>query len=200
MTNSISINFFTKHLDERKYTDAILEYMFSHIRKKELYPFAVEMNEWTINIRPTTTSDYDFGNVNNDGKLNRGIPHGLTNKGTKVVDVWVSDGRGIYSMLQNFITISHELAHLVLIVFFPTSRSMYRHQDKSWGKAGAIGNFSTTEVHDREHESEFDTFRRFITIFKWNIFGRNIGRIRLPCLELRDLTDNPETSNPSFYQ
>lgn len=198
LTDSIKLHFFTDNLDDRKYTDAILEYMFSHIRKKELYPFAVEMNKWTINIFPTKVSDYNFGVVNNNAKLNTGVPHGLTNKGTKTVDVWVSDKDGVYAMLQNFVTISHELAHLVMIVFFPTTRSQYRHDDKSYGKKGQMGNFSTTEVHDRE--KEWKDWKRYVTIFRWNLFGRNIGRIRLPCLELRDLCDNPESANPSFYQ
>jgi hypothetical protein len=198
LTDSIKLHFFTDNLDDRKYTDAILEYMFSHIRKKELYPFAVEMNKWTINIFPTKVSDYNFGVVNNNAKLNTGVPHGLTNKGTKTVDVWVSDKDGVYAMLQNFVTISHELAHLVMIVFFPTTRSQYRHDDKSWGKKGQMGNFSTTEVHDRE--KEWKDWKRYVTIFRWNLFGRNIGRIRLPCLELRDLCDNPESASASFYQ
>jgi hypothetical protein len=198
LTDSIKIHFFTEHLDERKYTDAILEYMFSHIRKKELYPYAVEFNKWTINIFPTRLSDYDFGEVNNNGRLNSNIPHGVTNKNLKTCDIWVSDNKGVYAMLQNFVTISHELAHLVLVVFFPTTRSIYRHQDKSWGKAGATGNLSTTEVHDREHE--WKKWKRYVSIFRWNLFGRNIGRIRLPCLELRDLTDNPESASASFYQ
>ena len=198
MSDSITLNFFTKHLDERKYTDAILEYMFSHIRKRELYPYAVEMNKWTINIYPTTQADYNFGNVNDNAKLNHNIPHGLTNKVTKTVDVWISDKNGIYAMLQNFVTISHELAHLVLIVFFPTTRSIYRHDDKSWGKAGNSGNFSTIEVHDRE--KEWKDWKRIVSIFRWNWFGRNIGRIRLPCLELRDLCENPESASASFYQ
>lgn len=198
MSDSIKLNFFTKHLDERKYEDAILEYMFSHIRKKEFYPYAVEMNKWTINIRTTDNSDYNFGTVNNNNKLNKGIPHGVTNKNLKTCDIWVSDKRGVYAMLQNFITISHELAHLVLLVFFPTTRSQYRYDDKSWGKAGQTGNFSTTEVHDREQE--WKQWKRTIVIFRWNFLGRNIGRINLLCLELRDLTDNPESANPSFYQ
>lgn len=198
LTDSIKLHFFTDNLDDRKYTDAILEYMFSHIRKKELYPFAVEMNKWTINIFPTKVSDYNFGVVNNNAKLNTGVPHGLTNKGTKTVDVWVSDKDGVYAMLQNFVTISHELAHLVMIVFFPTTRSQYRHDDKSYGKKGQMGNFSTTEVHDRE--KEWKDWKRYVSIFRWNLFGRNIGRIRLPCLELRDLCDNPESASASFYQ
>jgi hypothetical protein len=198
LTDSIKLHFFTDNLDDRKYTDAILEYMFGHIRKKELYPFAVEMNKWTINIFPTKVSDYNFGVVNNNAKLNTGVPHGLTNKGTKTVDVWVSDKDGVYAMLQNFVTISHELAHLVMIVFFPTTRSQYRHDDKSYGKKGQMGNFSTTEVHDRE--KEWKDWKRYVTIFRWNLFGRNIGRIRLPCLELRDLCDNPESASASFYQ
>ena len=198
MVDSINIHFFTEFLDERKYTDAILEYMFGHIRKKELYTYAVEMNQWTINIFPTRLSDYDFGEVNDNGRLNSNIPHGVTNKNTKTCDIWVSDKIGVYAMLQNFVTISHELAHLVLIVFFPTTRSQYRHDDKSYGKKGSMGNFSTTEVHDRE--KEWNDWKRYVTIFRWNFLGRNIGRIRLPCLELRDLCDNPESASASFYQ
>lgn len=198
MVSSISINFFTKNLDKRKYEDAILEYLFSHIRKKQFWKYAEEFNKWTIKIHDTKNADYDFGKVNNNAKLNNGIPHGVTNKNTRVVDVWVSDQSGIYAMLQNFVTIAHELAHLVLIVFFPTTRSQYRHDSKSWGKAGDIGNFSTTEVHDREFE--WKDHKRIITIFRWNFLGRNIGKINLLCLELRDLTDTPESASASFYQ
>ena len=69
MVSSISINFFTKNLDNRKYEDAILEYIFSHIRKKQFWKYAEEFNKWTIKIHDTNNADYDFGKVNNNAKL-----------------------------------------------------------------------------------------------------------------------------------
>ena len=70
MVSTISINFFTKNLDNRKYEDAILEYLFSHIRKKQFWKYAEEFNKWTIKIHDTKNADYDFGKVNNNAKLN----------------------------------------------------------------------------------------------------------------------------------
>jgi hypothetical protein len=184
---TIQILFFTDNLDQRKYTDAILEFIFSHFRNKKQYDKIVETNKWIVNIFSSKDAKYNFDGVN--GVLNYGVPHGITNKNTRTVDVYVPDLSGDYAMIQNFMTISHELSHMMLAIFYPDKREKYRHTSKSWGRKGDIGNFYVTEVHDREYEmAKHSKWIRKISIYKWLFFGKNIGKLELPCFDITDLT------------
>ncbi|UVF62237.1 hypothetical protein [Nitrososphaeria virus YSH_1032793] len=157
------------------------------------------MNGWTVRVYPTTSSDINFGGVQGDGNLNSGgIPHGVTNRNNKTVDCYVNDQSGDMILQQNFKTsIGHELAHFILTVFYPSKRVIPRHKDRSWNNSFSEQFYSTTEVHDREYEmSDGGKWKRFMDIYRYNIFGRNIGKITLPCLELRDITDSRAENNP----
>lgn len=184
--STIQLNFFTDKISRRKYTDAILEWTFSHFRSKMQIDKIIQVNKWTINIYPTYMANYSFGDLTS---LNYEIPHGVTKPTEMVVDCFVKDINNDFVMLQNFMTISHELAHMMLSIFYPDKRSTYRHNDKSWGKAGEQGNFFVTEVHDREKEMILDKkWIRNIQIYRWNIMGRNIGKFYLKAFDITDLT------------
>jgi len=184
---TIQILFFTDNIDQRKYTDAILEYLFSHFKGKHQYSKIQELNKWIINIFSSSHAKYNYDGVK--GTLNYNIPHGVTNPNAKQVDVYVPDVKGDFALRQNFMTISHELAHCMLSIFYGKKQSVYRHTSKSWGTAGAIGNFYVTEVHDREYEmAQNGTWIRKIKIYRWNKFGHNIGNIELSCFDITDLT------------
>ena len=184
--STITLNFFTSKINKRKYTDAILEWTFSHFRSKMQIDKILEVNQWTINIFPTYQANYDFGNLSS---LNTEIPHGVCKPNDKVIDVFVKDIRNEFVMLQNFMTISHELSHMMLAIYYPDRRSKYRHHDKSWGKKGQEGNFFVTEVHDREKEMVLDRkWIRTISIYRWHFAGRQIGKIYLKCFDITDLT------------
>ena len=184
--STIQLNFLTNKINERKYTDAILEWIFSHFRSKIQVDKIMEVNNWTINIYPTLLASYDFGKIVN---LNTQIPHGVCKPTTKTVDCYVKDINNDFVMLQNFMTVSHELAHMMLAIFYPDKRSTYRYNDKSWGKVGQEGNFFVTEVHDREKEMVLEKkWIRTIEVWRWSLAGRNIGKIYLPSFDITDLT------------
>lgn len=146
----------------------------------------MEVNNWTINVYPTLLASYDFGKIVN---LNTQIPHGVCKPTTKTVDCYVKDINNDFVMLQNFMTVSHELAHMMLAIFYPDKRSIFRYNDKSWGKVGVEGNFFVTEVHDREKEMVLEKkWIRTIEVWRWSLFGRNIGKIYLPSFDITDLT------------
>lgn len=190
---TIEINFYTKNLDKRKYTDAILEFIYSHVNRDDLEK-AVEFNRWIIEILPTEKSDFDYSGVQGEGSLNTGIPHGVTNPDIRLVTCFVNDFKGDLVLQQNFKTsIGHELAHMILAVYFRGRRIRAKYSDRSYTRAGMDGNYYTVMVHDRETEySLFKNWKRVFKIWKWNIFGYHIGSIPIYCLELRDLTDSRE--------
>ena len=100
------------------------------------------------------------------------MPHGVT--GNKVVDVFVkdSDDYGLI-VLQNTSVITHELAHMILMIRFNDNPNLYRraalrHDDKSGNKAGQELNKWTQEVHDRESEGNLTNMTVYRKVrFKW---------------------------------
>ena len=177
----MNIVFQTKNIDTKLYERAILGYITGHFYHADYDKF-VEMNRWTITIKPVEDaprSDLEGGT----GTLNFGIPHGVT--GQRVVTIYVNDKAGDMFFLQNFRTISHELAHMVLMIFYPKHRSRRRHPD-FWAEAGDEANFYTTEVHDREFEGKIRT------MYVWKLLP-NGSKTRMPLsvLDILDLTDEP---------
>lgn len=197
---TVQIEFHTEKIDRKKYEAAILEYLFSHVNRNDLDK-AHKINQWTIKILPVSmiVNNKDFVGIS--GTLGGGIPHGVTNANTKMCKIFVNDMKGDLILQQNFMTISHELAHMILSIYYPFRRSRYRYDDKSWGKAGAEGNFFTVEVHDREKEMVTKKkWIRIIWVWKRNFLGRGIGKVYLPCFDILDLTDTRlEDRNHSFY-
>ena len=177
--SSIKITFSTKNINTKLYEKAILTYLTEHFHHTD-YSKYIEMNQWKIEIKPVESaveSDFEGGT----GMLNFGIPHGVT--GQRIVTVYVNDKNGDLFFLQNFRTISHELAHMLLIIFYPRHRARRRYPD-FWASAGDEANFYTTEVHDREFEG------RVRTMYIWKELA-NGTKIRLPLsvLDINDLTD-----------
>lgn len=186
---TVRIEFHTEKIDVKKYEYAILEYLFSHVNRSDLDK-ANKINQWTIKVLPVTMTVNDKDFIGVKGRLSGGIPHGITNVDLKICKIFVNDMKGDMVLQQNFMTISHELAHLLLSVYYPYKRSRYRHDDKSWGRAGSEGNFYTTEVHDREFEMvSMKKWIRIIRVWKRKILGKTFGVLYLPCFDITDLTD-----------
>jgi len=184
---TIQIQFETEKLDKNLLESLILEYLFSHVNRDDLDK-ATKLNLWTVKILPVSmiVNDKDWKGVN--GKVSGGIPHGVTDVEHKVCKIWVNDIKNDLIVLQNFMTISHELAHLLLSIFYPNKLGTYRYDDKSWGRAGKQAKFFVTEVHDREHEMSVEgKWIRRIIIHK-NSFLR-IKSWSVPCFDITDLTD-----------
>lgn len=186
--STINITFTTQNIDKKLYEKAILNYLTGHFYHADFDKY-VEMNQWTIEVKPVEDAP-TTGLEGGTGTLNFGIPHGVT--GQRIVKVYVNDRDGDLFFLQNFRTISHELAHMLLIIFYPDHRAKRRHPD-FWAKAGDEANFYTTEVHDREFEG------RVRTMHVWKTLN-NGGKTRLPLsvLDIIDLTDEPDIDRPNI--
>ena len=76
--------------------------------------------------------------------------------------------------------ICHELAHMILMVYFPDKITTMRHNDLH-GRAGDKRKFFSSEVHDRQAEGRTKIFKRKISRFKTIPF---IG------IDISDLTNN----------
>lgn len=63
---------------------------------------------------------------------------------------------------KNFIVITHECAHAILIYKKLTHRVALRNDDWSGHKKGTMLNFSTAEVHDRHVEGIFKTINVWV--------------------------------------
>ncbi|MBI5697108.1 MAG: hypothetical protein HZC29_01095 [Thaumarchaeota archaeon] len=184
---TINIEFYTEKINRKLCQAGILEFLFSHVNRDDIGK-ANLINQWTIKIYPVSekANDADWKNIN--GKISGNIPYGITDVEHKVCKIWVNDSPNDLIFLQNFMTISHELSHVLLSIFYPNKKGVYRHDDKSWGRKGKTAHFYTTEVHDREYEMshEHKWIRRLIVHFETK---NKIKSYSFPCFDLTDLTD-----------
>ena len=164
--------FYTKHLDKTLYNQIIYKFVANNIGTS-----SARLPPWKINIYPVES----FPDIHPegakyhesvDGLISNTMPHGVT--GNKVVDVFVkdSDDYGLI-VLQNTSVITHELAHMILMIRFNENPNLYRraalrHDDKSGNKAGQELNKWTQEVHDRESEGNLTNMTVYRKVrFKW---------------------------------
>lgn len=161
----MQINFETKHLDEKLYQKLILHYIYEHYNYKD-YPRLREQDSWKITL--VSTKDFDrsfYSGVPND-QLDYSIPHGVTGKGDVIC--YLTDSNNPLILLQNMNVICHELAHMILMVYYPNKLTTQRFDDY-YGKAGDQRKFFSSEVHDRVTEGRVKQFkypkgfRRYLT-------------------------------------
>jgi|TARA_R110000824_G_scaffold72633_2_gene185288 hypothetical protein len=119
---------------------------------------------WEIAIKPTT--DYDSSYYSNDSRaeeLDFSIPHGVTMK-EKII-CYVTDSTNNLITLQNMSVICHELAHMILMVYYPDKIVQMRHNDFH-GHTGQSRKFFSSEVHDRVTEGRIKQFRYPVSRFR----------------------------------
>ena len=151
----MEINFETKHLDVSLYQKMILHYIYDHYYYKD-YTNYMAQDKWKITI--VSTKDFDrsfYSGVPND-QLDYSIPHGVTGQGTVIC--YVTDSNNPLVMLQNMSVICHELAHMILMVYYPNKLTTQRYDD-FYGKAGDQRKFFSSEVHDRAVEGKVKQFK-----------------------------------------
>lgn len=123
--------------------------------------------DWTITFYPSTL----IGNDPQFPGVKEGTA-GVTGLGTIRVYVYDKSGFGLH-FITNAVTITHEIAHAVLIASpGGNQRVRLRHDDLGGNKAGTLMNYSTAEVHDRLSEKRFFTFRNWLA---WGIGWKHIG-------------------------
>ena len=140
----MKINFTTETIDRKLYEKSILTYIYDHYLFND-YRRLVEQDKWEINIRTLKDFNWNFYDKNIKN-LSKKMPHGVT--GDNVVDCYVTDETNRMYYLQNMMVICHELSHMILKLYYPDSRGMLDNDD-TWGKAGDVRNYFSTEIHNR---------------------------------------------------
>jgi len=165
----VQIIFHTDHLYKRSYIRAIKYFLYT----TNGWERDSRWNDWKIDIYSSTEAPND---PHFDGQEGVG---GVT--GFQTIKLYVIDTDNGMVFLQNFMMISHELCHMMLIVDGRNDRVRLRNDDWSGNKKGTELNFSTAEVHDRHIEKKFRT----MSMWGWyKIFWK---RFRLRVIDITDL-------------
>ena len=158
------IKFETDKIDESLYEKSILRYIYDHYYYKD-YDKYMAQDKWQITIASTKEFDRGFYSHTPNDQLDYDIPHGVTGQGTVVC--YITDSNNPLVFLQNMSVICHELAHMILMVYYPDKLTTQRYDDY-YGKAGDQRKFFSSEVHDRVAEGKIKLFK-----YKYNRFRRS---------------------------
>jgi hypothetical protein len=159
----MEINFTTQNIDKKLYEQLILYYIYEHYHYTD-HKRLQEQDKWKITIK--RTQDFDKGfyqGATNKNQLDYSIPHGVTGKGDIIC--YISDNKNNIYTMQNMSVICHELAHMILMIYYPDRITKQRHDD-FYGKVGDNRKYFSSEVHDRVTEGKTKIFRRKVSRFK----------------------------------
>jgi hypothetical protein len=159
----VEINFTTEKVDKKLYEKLILKYIYDHYHYTD-YERYQEQDKWVINIKKT--NDYDHQFYSSDPRaqdLDFSIPHGVTGLGE--ITCYITDSPNNLITMQNMTVICHELAHMILMIYFPQKIVKMRNNDFH-GKAGDSRKFFSCEVHDRVTEGRVKQFKYKLSRFK----------------------------------
>ena len=172
--------------DARVYEEGIIEYLFGSIYYKDTTKIN-EANRWTVELRHTSESDLTAFRALTTERLNQGIPHGITIATDKRVICFIPSGSGDLRIIESLQVIYHELAHMLLFLYYKNKRASRRHNDKN-ARAGSDGAFMTTEVHDRVFERRL----RNVTFYREVIQGGKRKRAKFVTrgIDITDITDS----------
>lgn len=164
-------------IDAKLYQKMILNYIYEHYNYSD-YGRLRKQDEWKIEIK--STAEYDGRFYTGDSRaeeLDFNIPHGVTGRGNLIC--YITNSGNNLVMLQNMTVIIHELAHMILMVYYPDKIVEMRHNDFH-GKAGDKRKFFSSEVHDRVIEGRVRTIS--YPVSRWR-------RIRYVGVDIEDLTN-----------
>jgi hypothetical protein len=173
----MQITFHTKNINSKIYEKCILQYIYQHYYYLD-YPRYMKQDKWKIEIMPVSMADISFYSNDEKKSLSPQIPHGVT--GMNTVKCYILDIDNNMIMLQNFSAIFHELAHMILKIYYPVRASHQRHDD-FYSLKGNKKKFFSSEIHDRATEGKFRQIK-VITGFRKSI--------TLICLDITDLTNS----------
>jgi hypothetical protein len=137
-------NFTTSVIERKLYEKSILTYIYDHYLFND-HKRIMEQDKWEINIRTLKDFNWNFYDKNIKN-LSKKMPHGVT--GNNTVDCYVTDESNRMYYLQNMMVICHELSHMILKIYYPDSKGTLE-KDDTYGKAGSVRNFFSTEIHNR---------------------------------------------------
>jgi len=169
--------FNTKKIDRKLYEKLILKYIYDHYYYKD-YKRYMEQDKWVIEIKPTSDYDGFYTGDSRAEELDFSIPHGVTGKGNIIC--YVTDNVNNLITLQNMSVICHELAHMILMVYYPNKIVKMRYNDFH-GRAGDSRKFFSSEVHDRVTEGRIKQFRHPIS--RWR-------KITFVGVDIADITNS----------
>lgn len=177
----MEINFTTENIDEKQYEKLILHYIYEHYHYTDHDRLQVQ-DDWKITIKSTKQyADRANPFYDNDPRLKEldfNIPHGVT--GEYEVICYITDSPNNMVMMQNMSVICHELAHMILKIYYRDKTVKTRYADFH-GKAGDTRKFFSCEVHDRATEGRVKQHRYPISRFRKITF---IG------IDISDLTNS----------
>jgi len=172
----MNIEFKTKHINKKLYQRMILNYIYSHYHHLD-YTRYMEQDKWVIKIQDVKDFDVSFyHSATQQDSLDYSIPHGVTGQGDIIC--YITDSENPLNMLQNMNVICHELAHMILMIYYPNKLVEQRYDD-FYGKKGTQRKFFSSEVHDRVVEGRVKQFeiRNGFTRRKVKYVGVDIGDI-----------------------
>jgi len=185
-------------VDKLRIEAGIFEWVFGEIDSHPEWQLANLANQWTINIHESNESNLDeFSALINPGDvLANGIPHGITRKNIKQIDVFIPNMGGEIGIRQSFSAIAHEISHMMVSLLVDLGvvppRSRRRLRDKA-AAAGTEGNTETTEVHDRENEVIQGTrSNKKFHLSNHTVRGVNLGTFELVGIDVTDLINKLE--------
>jgi len=159
----MEINFSTENIDTKLYEKLILNYIYDHYYGRDYNRYMLQ-DKWVIEIKRTDQYDPSFYATDpRAGELDFSIPHGVTSNG-KII-CYVTDSKNNLITLQNMSVICHELAHMILLIYYPNKIVAMRHNDFH-GRAGDMRKFFSCEVHDRVTEGRFKQFEYKLSRWK----------------------------------
>ena len=164
-------------IDRKLYQKMIYNYIYEHYYYKD-YERLQKQDRWKIEIK--STSEYDTSFYSSDPRaeeLDFSIPHGVTGNGDLIC--YITNSSNNLVMLQNMSVIIHELAHMILMVYYPNKIVKMRHNDFH-GRAGDNRKFFSSEVHDRVTEGNIRTIT--YPTSRWR-------RIRYVGVDISDITN-----------
>ena len=164
-------------IDKKLYQKMIYNYIYEHYYYKD-YEKLQKQDRWKIEIK--ATSEYDTSFYSSDPRaeeLDFSIPHGVTGNGDLIC--YITNSGNNLVMLQNMSVIIHELAHMILMVYYPNKIVKMRHNDFH-GRAGDNRKFFSSEVHDRVTEGNIRTIT--YPISRWR-------KIRYVGVDISDITN-----------
>lgn len=171
----MDITFTTENIDRKLYEQLILFYIYEHYNYKD-HKRIVEQDKWKIEIKRTQDFNTSFYNDSaRQEELDYSLPHGVTGLGK--VTCYVQDINNDMYTMQNMSVICHELAHMILMIYYPTKTVQQRYNDY-YGRAGDTRKFFSCEVHDRVTEGRTKIFNRKISLRKtFRFIGVDIADI-----------------------
>lgn len=155
----------------------ILHYIYEHYSYTD-HERLREQDKWKINIKDVKSFDNTFYNGSNTDNLDYSIPHGVTGLGD--VTCYLTDSTNPLVRLQNMSVICHELAHMILMIYYPDAITKQRYDD-FYGKTGTDRKFFSSEVHDRVAEGRVKQFKYPLNRFR---------RIKYVGVDIEDITNS----------